>query len=546
MTTILLAHLVDLHEKRIFPAKITLDAGCIAAIEPTDEPVSGYLLPGFVDAHVHIESSMLVPSEFARMAVVHGSVATVSDPHEIANVLGVPGVEFMLENAAQVPFKFHFGAPSCVPATNFETAGAVIGPEEVEQLLQRPDIWYLSEMMNFPGVIHRDPMVMAKIEAAHRIGKPVDGHAPALRGEALDQYRSAGITTDHEAFTYEEGLEKLQKGMKILIREGSAAKNFEALIDLLPQFPEQIMFCSDDKHPDDLIKGHINQLVKRALERGLDLFQVLRAACIHPVEHYRLPVGTLRPGDPADAILVDNLTDFNVLKTWINGELVADNGQSFIPPVAAGTPNNFQVEALSPADFAVTTQRTEAHIHVIIAEEGAIVTGATTAPARIERGCIVAQPERDILKIAVVNRYQSAPVACGFIQGFGLKSGALASCVAHDSHNIVAVGCSDEALCAAVNLVIKHRGGISAVGSETEKVLPLPVAGIMSNADGHTVAAAYSEIDTFVRQELGSVLTAPFMTLSFMALPVIPALKMTDKGLFDVTVFDFSAVVVER
>lgn len=545
MTTVLYSHLVDLHEKRVFPAKITLDAGQIAAIEPTDDPVSGYLLPGFVDAHVHIESSMLVPSEFARMAVVHGSVATVSDPHEIANVLGVSGVEFMLNNAAQVPFKFHFGAPSCVPATHFETAGAVIGPDEVEQLLLRPDIWYLSEMMNFPGVIHRDPMVMAKIEAAHRIGKPVDGHAPALTGEALDQYRSAGITTDHEAFTYEEGLEKLQKGMKILIREGSAAKNFEALIDLLPQFPEQIMFCSDDKHPDDLIKGHINQLVKRALERGLDLFQVLRAACIHPVEHYRLPVGTLRPGDPADAILVDNLSDFNVLKTWINGELVADNGLSLIQPVAAGTPNNFQVEALSAADFAVPTQRTEADINVIIAEEGAIVTGATTAPARIEKGCIVAQPERDILKIAVVNRYQPAPVACGFIQGFGLKSGALASCVAHDSHNIVAVGCSDEALCAAVNLVIAHRGGISAVGLETEKVLPLPVAGIMSNADGHSVAAAYSEIDTFVRHELGSVLTAPFMTLSFMALPVIPALKMTDKGLFDVTVFDFSAVVLE-
>ena len=543
--TILYTHLVDLHEKRIFPAKVVLDAGKIATIEPTEAPVSGYLLPGFVDAHVHIESSMLVPSEFARMAVVHGSVATVSDPHEIANVLGVPGVEFMLENAAQVPFKFHFGAPSCVPATHFETAGAVIGPDEVEQLLLRPDIWYLSEMMNFPGVIHRDPMVMAKIEAAHRIGKPVDGHAPALTGEALDQYISAGITTDHEAFTYEEGLEKLQKGIKILIREGSAAKNFEALIDLLPQFPEQIMFCSDDKHPDDLIKGHINQLVKRALERGLDLFQVLRAACIHPVEHYRLPVGTLRPGDPADAILVDNLTDFNVLKTWINGELVADNGLSLIQPVTAGTPNNFQVEALSPADFAVPTQRTEAHINVIIAEEGAIVTGATTAPARIEQGCIVAQPEHDILKIAVVNRYTSAPVACGFIQGFGLKSGALASCVAHDSHNIVAVGCSDEAICTAVNLIISNKGGISAVEGSQQRLLPLPVAGIMSNADGHAVAAAYSEIDTFVRQELGSALTAPFMTLSFMALPVIPALKMTDKGLFDVNIFDFSAVVKE-
>ena len=536
------ANIIDLHQRRIYPGSVTISNGIIQQITPVEGPVTGYLLPGFVDAHVHIESSMLVPSEFARLAVQHGTVATVSDPHEIANVLGVAGVEFMLENAAQVPFKFHFGAPSCVPATSFETAGACIGPAEVEMLLQRPDIWYLSEMMNFPGAIHRDPDVMAKIEAAQRLGKPVDGHAPALTGDALRQYMSAGISTDHEAFTYGEGLEKLYLGMKILIREGSAAKNFEALIDLLPLYPESIMFCSDDKHPDDLVRGHINQLVVRALKKGRNLFDVLRAACMHPVQHYQLPVGLLREGDPADCILVDDLTHFNVQKTWINGVLVAENGQSFIEQVPIAAPNNFNIGPKNTADFELRAAP-DSIARIIVASEGAIVTGSDKAVIKVEHGLAVSDTTKDILKIVVVNRYQNAPIACGFVRGFGLRHGALASCVAHDSHNIVAVGCSDAEICAAVNLVVAHKGGISAVGMGTEHVLPLPVAGIMSDADGLSVSIAYATIDAFVRQQLGSPLTAPFMTLSFMALPVIPSLKMTDKGLFDVETFDFTNVL---
>lgn len=534
------AHIVDIHTRRIFAGEVHVEAGKIIRITPVEGPVEGYLLPGFVDAHVHIESSMLVPSEFARLATPHGTVATVSDPHEIANVLGTPGVEFMLENAAEVPFKFHFGAPSCVPATAFETAGAVMDAAEVERLLARPDIWYLSEMMNFPGVLHGDPECMAKIAAALRLGKPVDGHAPALRGTDLERYFAAGITTDHECFTCEEGLEKLRLGMKVLIREGSAAKNFEALIDLLPQFPEQIMFCSDDKHPDDLMRGHINQLVVRALKHGCELFDVLRAACLHPVAHYRLPVGLLREGDAADFILVDNLDDFRVLQTWIDGRIVAENGVSNMGRIETGMPNRFEVSPKTPADFALPAEA-GAVARVIQAIDGAIVTGAATHAVVVREGRAEADKEADVLKIAVVNRYHDAPIALGFIRGFGLKTGALASCVAHDSHNIVAVGCDDESLCRAVNLVIESRGGVSATGNGIDKALALPVAGILSNAPGETVAAQYSEVDQFARETLGSALHAPFMTLSFMALPVIPSLKMTDLGLFDVEKFDFTS-----
>ncbi len=534
------AQLVDIRQKRIVAATVHVENGRITAITNPLSTPDGYLLPGFVDAHVHVESSMLTPGAFAREAVRHGTVATVSDPHEIANVLGVPGVEFMLEEAIKVPFKFHFGAPSCVPATPFETAGAIIGPEAVEALLQRPDIWYLSEMMNFPGVLHSNLDVMAKIAAAHRMGKPVDGHAPALRGAALATYIAAGITTDHEAFTYEEGLEKLQRGMKILIREGSAAKNFEALIELLPLYPGLIMFCSDDKHPDGLLRGHINQLVARALAQSYDLFEVLGAACINPVEHYRLPVGTLQVGDPADFIWVQHLDFEHIGQTWINGQLVAEAGHSHIEYKPSGTPNQFGIGQLDIAAFQLPALSQQ--VRAIVAADGAIITGSTVAEIEVEDGNAVSNCATDVLKIAVVNRYHNAPVALGFVQGFGLRTGALASSVAHDCHNIVVVGCTDAAMCQAVNLVVAAKGGISAVGAGEEQVLELPVAGIMSNLDGETVSIAYSKIDAFTKDVLGSSLSAPFMTLSFMALPVIPSLKMSDKGLFDGEIFDFTDV----
>lgn len=538
--------LVDVHRREIYPAVITVKNGRIAQIRRAAEDTRvdpGFILPGFIDSHVHIESSMLVPSEFARLAVVHGTVSTVSDPHEIANVCGLAGVEFMIENGKTVPFKFNFGAPSCVPATIFETAGAHLDPAEVDQLLAREDIRYLSEMMNFPGVLYSDPEVMQKIESALRHNKPVDGHAPGLRGEVARRYIAANgeggvrISTDHECFTAEEALDKLGFGMKIIIREGSAAKNFEALIGLLNDFPDQILFCSDDKHPDSLVLGHINQLCARAVARGIDLFKILQAACVNPVNHYKLDVGLLREGDPADFVVVKDLKQFGVLKTFIDGRLVAENGRSLIQAPRSATINNFSCARKDADEFAVPF-RGEEEIPVIEALDGQLITNHLQLEPSREGECIVADPDRDILKIAVVNRYRNAAVAVAFIRNFGLRQGAIASSVAHDSHNIVVVGVDDESICEAVNLLIDARGGVSCVKENTRLVVPLPVAGLMSNEDGYHVARQYSLIDQAAK-EAGSTLASPFMTLSFMALLVIPHLKLSDRGLFDGDKFNF-------
>ncbi len=542
------AQLVDLHNRRIYPAEITLENGHIRRIREVDRVPAdaGYVLPGFVDAHVHIESSMLPPAEFARMAVVHGTVATVSDPHEIANVLGAAGVQFMLEDAHRAPVKFCFGAPSCVPATGFETAGAVLDAAAVELLLHNPAIGYLSEMMNFPGVLHGDAGVLAKIATAKRLGKPVDGHAPGLRGDDARRYFAAGISTDHECFTYEEGREKALLGVKILIREGSAARNFEALWPLLHEFPDQIMFCSDDKHPDDLLNGHIDRLVARALAKGCDLFDTLGAACVHPVEHYRLPVGLLREGDPADFIRVADLTEFRVLETWIDGRCVAEKGETRLLHQAAGTPNQFAALPRHHDDFRLPSKHQTGVVRLIRAWDGEIVTGSEEGHAHLQEGLLLPYPAQDVLKIAVVNRYApSAPPAIGFVRGFGIQRGALASSVAHDSHNIVAVGTDDMALCTAVNAIIEARGGVCATnGAGDTRVLPLPIAGLMSPMDGYALARNYAQLDAWTKNTLQCALKAPFMALSFLALPVIPALKMTDLGLFDVEKFDFAEVEV--
>ncbi|MGG5487304.1 adenine deaminase [Gaetbulibacter sp. PBL-D1] len=538
---ILQGQIVDILNRRIFKGEITIKDGKIAAIEEKAHNVNQYILPGFVDAHIHIESSMLVPSEFARIAVTHGTVATVSDPHEIANVLGVEGVEFMIENGKQTPFKFNFGAPSCVPATTFESAGAVVDSDGIKQLMANPEIKYLAELMNYPGVLNDDPEVLKKIEWAKHFNKPIDGHAPGLRGEAISKYINAGISTDHECFTFEEGLEKLQKGMKVLIREGSAAKNFNALIDLLPEHFENMMFCSDDKHPDDLILGHINTLCARAVAKGIDVFKVLQVACINPVEHYDLDVGLLKVGDAADFVIVNDLKDFKTLQTYINGELVYDKGESKIQSTPFEVLNNFNTEKKQVKDFKFKT--TSKQIRVIEALEGQLVTNEIIADSLLKDGNLISNIENDILKMTVVNRYQNQSPALGFIKNFGLKEGAIASSVGHDSHNIIAVGVDDEAICKAVNLVIEHKGGICAISNSEEKIVPLPVAGIMSDKDGVAIGKDYAALDAMAKQ-LGSTLNAPYMTLSFMALLVIPSLKLSDKGLFNGSAFTFTPLEV--
>ena len=532
-------HIVDVVNKQIFKGIITVKNGSISSIKRAEVSEDQYILPGLIDAHIHIESSMLTPVQFARIAVVNGVVSTVSDPHEIANVLGIEGVKFMIESGKKVPFKFYFGAPSCVPATPFESSGAVLGVEETAKLIGMQEVKYLSEMMNFPGVLFGDEEVVAKLVIAKKYKKPVDGHAPGVTGDNARKYADAGITTDHECFTLEEAEEKIKYGMKVLIREGSAAKNFDELIPLIEKYPDEIMFCSDDKHPDDLIQGHINELVKRAISKGYDPVTILRSCIFNPVKHYNLNVGMLQKGDDADFIIVDNLTDFNVQQTWIQGVVVAENGVSFIVSEPEETPNKFESEKIRGCDIVV--KAASKTIKVIEAIEGQLITNCIKLKAKIENGCVVPDLDRDVLKLVVMNRYQKSKPQMAFIKNFGLMSGAIASTVAHDSHNIIAVGTSDEEIVNAVNLLVESKGGICCVNGAEQYHLPLPVAGIMSNEDGYKVARDYEMIDKQVKK-LGSNLKAPFMTLSFMALLVIPELKLSDKGLFDGNKFEFTSL----
>ncbi|HPQ45073.1 MAG TPA: adenine deaminase [Syntrophales bacterium] len=527
-------NIVDVVHAQIYPGTLLISEGRIVDIIQEETGDDTYIMPGFVDAHIHIESSMLTPAEFSRIATLHGTVAVISDPHEIANVLGVDGITYMIDDAETTPLKFCFGAPSCVPATPFETAGAVVGVKEVEELLERDEIGYLAEVMNFPGVLNGDTDTMAKLHAAASCAKPVDGHAPGLRGSDLKRYIDTGISTNHECLSCDEARENIEKGVKVLIRKGSAADIFEECLPILGKHYGSCMFCSDDKHPDDLLKGHINDMVREAVNYGVDVMKVLKIASINPVSHYRLNVGLLRRGDPADFIRVDNLTDFNILETHIEGKIVASRGASLITRRNPRIINNFHATPKDPSSFEIPYS--EGKIHIITAADDTLFTDTFTDIPKVEKGCAVSDTERDIIKLAVVNRYRGAKPAVGFINGFGIQTGAIASSVAHDSHNIVAVGVSDEDICRAVNLIIDNRGGIVAVSKHGESVLPLPIAGIMSDKDYAIVAEQYIQLNEMAK-DMGSRLRTPFMTLSFMALLVIPKIKMSDEGLFDAEKF---------
>lgn len=538
-----IANLVKPLERQVFLAEIYWHDGVISAINRLgpEDPNRTYLLPGFIDAHVHIESSMLTPSEFARIACRHGTVATVSDPHEIANVLGLEGIRFMCDNARLTPMQIFFGAPSCVPATPFETAGARLESEQLEVLFQNGLTTYLSEMMNYPGVLNNDPQIMAKLALAKRYGCPIDGHAPGLSGPDVRRYAEAGISTDHECGTLAEAKAKLAAGMSILIREGSAARNFDELHPLISEYPEQVMFCSDDKHPDDLVAGHINLLAARAVALGHSVFDVLRCACINPVNHYHLPVGQLNIGDRMDAAEVENLQGFLPVSTWLAGQKAAQHGKSLLAGIKPVAINRFDTRTITTADLDITAKGQK--IRVIKALDGELFTHEVLHKPKVRDNKIVPDPERDLLLLTVVNRYQPARPALAFIEGFGLQQGALASSVAHDSHNIIAVGADAESVCLAVNSIIAAQGGIVTVNNQGVELLPLPVAGLMSDGDGDWVAARYAELDGIAKQ-MGSPLRAPFMTLSFMALLVIPDLKLSDQGLFDGVQFKFTSLTV--
>ncbi len=532
---------VDVVGRRVFKAEMEIQKQKIVGVLPIKNCPDIFILPGIVDAHVHIESSMLTPQGFARVAVKHGTVAAVSDPHEIANVMGVRGVDFMIDDASKTPFKFHFGAPSCVPATSFETAGFELNSDDVAGLLERDEIKYLSEMMNFPGVIYDDAEVKAKLSAAHRLSKPIDGHAPGLKGEDLTKYAKAGITTDHESTTAAEAIEKIQQGIKLQIREGSAAKNFEALIEVIMDYPEYIMLCTDDCHPDDLIEKHILDLVKRGVEKGYDMFDLLRAATYNPITHYDLQVGMLQIGDPADLIIVENLIDFKVKQTYIKGDLVYNNNESLLNTIAGEAINNFNCVPISIDD--IVLKDIGSKVKTMLAFDGDLYTAIEELQPKVVNGLIVSDTTNDMLKIVLVNRYEPGKPVVGMIKNFNLKRGAIAGSIAHDCHNIIAVGVNDNDIVAAFNSVIDSKGGIVAVEGEDITKLDLPIAGLMTNENAYEVAERYKAINSKPK-EWGSTLQAPFMTLSFMALLVIPELKIGDKGLFDGKKFELTSLYV--
>ncbi|MCU4174119.1 adenine deaminase [Carboxylicivirga sp. N1Y90] len=533
-------NIVDVVNRRIFGGIIHLKDGRIQSIITSTDKFQNYILPGLIDSHVHIESSMLVPSRFAHMVVPRGTVAVVSDPHEIANVLGRDGVEYMIKDGARVPLKCFFGVPSCVPATSFESAGGKIDSADIEYLFSR-GANFLAEMMNFPGVIYGDSEVKKKLDIAKKYNKRIDGHAPGLSGDDLIKYAQAGISTDHECSTIEEAIQKIKLGMLVQIREGSAARNFDALHELIRSHPDKVMLCTDDSHPDLIkTKGHIDRLIRLGLSKGYDIFELYQTALINPVSHYDLPVGMLRVDDPADFIVVDNLQDFNVKQTYINGIKAAENGTALFDLMPVDTVNNFDCNNISASDLSIIAPYDHPVVRVIECEDGELLTNEFIWHPNIKKGSeVTSDINADILKIVVINRYEKAPVSVGFIKNFGLQQGALASSVAHDSHNIVAVGCDDESLVNVVNGIIGSKGGIAAYNDGLSIQVDLPVAGIMSDQTGDVISEKYTQLNEFVT-ELGVNMNAPFMTLAFMSLLVIPNLKIGDKGLFDVSTFQFT------
>lgn len=565
------SYMLDVLTDSVYPARITIEDGIFKEIVPiqvseeTQIDVEGLMLPGFIDSHIHIESSMMTPAQFAKVAVRHGTTAVVCDPHEIANVHGIDGVEFMIENASTVPFNFYFAAPSCVPATSFETSGAVLDSDDIEYLLQKPEVVALAEMMNFPGVIGADEEVLRKLRIARKYNKPIDGHAPLVSGKELDKYIEQGIVTDHECSNFHEAIEKKQKGMKIMVRDGSSAKNMEALFDFSQRIeyyknqdsfgiiPTEVLsrrlhspifdfMVSDDKNPRDLVNGHLNESVKKAVGLGIDLIKAIEMVTINPAAHYGLDGGSIVTGSKADFIIVDNLDELNILKTYISGECVFDGENVLFDVEDVEFVNSMNVDKKSSEDFNVYFNGDECEVNVIQCFDGDLLTKKATAKLKTENGIVQPDISEDVLKIAVVERHGSNNVANAFIKGFGLKKGAIASSVSHDSHNIVAIGYSSEKMAEAVNMVIENMGGIAVVSDDFEDSLSLPIAGLMSNQDGIVTAKKLRTLQKMAFA-MGCRLTAPFMTMAFMSLLVIPSIKLSDKGLFDGDRFEFMDII---
>ncbi|MDP4204528.1 MAG: adenine deaminase [Bacteroidota bacterium] len=536
--------ILDVFKRKIFSGIIQIKDGKIININECEVDDDCLILPGLIDSHVHIESSMLLPSSFSKLIVPRGTVAVVCDPHEIANVCGEEGIEYMIEDGKRVPLKFFFGVPSCVPATLLEHSGAILNSQTVERLIERDDFYFLAEMMNYPGVINNDEEVIKKIRASQKVNKPIDGHAPDLSGQSLNEYANKGILTDHECSSLEEAVEKINLGMHILIREGSAAKNFEKLYPLISEYPDKVMFCTDDSHPDDLLqKGHIDSLIKRGLKLGLNIFDLIRVSSVNAVLFYKLPVGLLRVGDKADFIVVDNLDDFNIQRSYIDGECVYDSGRLLYTTDENNELNNFQLQSVNIEDIKIKNQNKT--VRVIEIEEGQLLTKKSYFKIKSNEEFISADLENDILKVVVVDRYQEKSIPqVGFIKGFGLKKGAFGSSIAHDSHNLIVVGVDDESIYKVLLRLIQNKGGLVVCDEKQIFDLKLKIGGLMSSEEGEVVSQKYAFLNEKIHQQ-GCILNSPFMTLSFMSLLVIPHLKIGDRGLFDVDKFEFISLFEE-
>lgn len=531
-------NVVDVEGRRVFRGKVNVEGNKIVSIvagEPAAITDKGpFILPGFIDSHVHIDDSLLAPYEFARGSVRGGTIAAVCDPHEIANVMGMQGIEYMVKQSKQSPYKFFYGAPACVPPSDFEMAGAELGPKELKELLASPDIHHMAEFMDFYGVIHDNPKTMEKIRITKEAGKPIDGHAPLLTGAELDKYIAAGISTDHECSIIEEAREKVKKGMKVIVREGSAAPDLRGIHQIIDEAPDMVMLCTDEWHPNDMLyKGHVDYIVRTAIELGCDVFNVLRAASINPVKHYKIPVGGLKEGDLADFIVVDSLKEMNVLQTYIEGTLVYDNKNVLIPPMTPAIVNNFQItDPVTPDDLAIFADSKV--INVIEVFDKKLFTRKIVSNVTVSAvNNAIANPTEDILKLVAVNRYQKEKPVCGFVKGFGLQSGALAYSICHDSHNIVCVGVTDEDMAKAINIVIKNKGGGAISNGGKTTCLPLPIGGLMSDRELEEVGEKYEELQEVARQ-MGCKLANPFGTLSFIGVTSIPEIRITVRGIFDV------------
>ncbi|MCF8357528.1 MAG: adenine deaminase [Prolixibacteraceae bacterium] len=535
-------NIVDVVKREIFKGRIFFENNIskIERIEYVND--TNFILPGFIDAHLHIESTMLTPVEYSKIALKHGVIAAITDPHEIANVCGIDGINYMIDNAKKTPMKIYFGAPSCVPATPFENNGAIISAKEIEALFKSKKCFQLSEMMNFPGVINDDKDVWEKIKVAKKYNRKIDGHAPLLSGEGLKKYIEAGISTDHETTKLDEALEKIKDGMKIILRNSSASRDFLHLISLIETHPNKTMMCTDDCHPDDLEKGYINEMVKTAIEKGYNVFDVISIASKNAKDHYGTETGLLQLYDPADFIVIDNFKNFNIKKVFVNGieQLNED-------PIKKQNPkneiiNNFHQNKIFLNDVRFPSKNKK--INAIRIIEDSIITKKEKYQIKENVEYFESETEDDILKIVIVNRYKKAKPTVGFVNGFNLKKGAIGSSVAHDSHNIVVIGVSDKEICKAISSIQESKGGLVAVNGNETHLLPLPIGGIMSDKSCEEVSRQYKSLNN-IAKEMGCKIHAPFMTLSFMSLLVIPEIKIGDMGLFDVNKFSFINVYDE-